>query len=83
MKNTKSDEHTKTQSSFTNIKIHSLLHLLVVVEKREAAYEKWVDCFSWMEIIKTSCVCVCVCVCVCERESEHTQTFTNSSRFLL
>ena len=37
----------KTLSWFTNTKVYPLLlHLLVIVEKRETAYKKWVDHFN-------------------------------------
>ena len=39
MKRRKSDENTKTLSWFVITKVYSLLHLLVVVEKRETEYE--------------------------------------------
>ena len=42
----RSVEHTKTSSWFVNIKLFSLLHILVVVEKRETKYENWIDCVS-------------------------------------
>ena len=39
----RNDKRTKTPSWFANRKVYLLLHLLVVVEKRETSYENWVD----------------------------------------
>ena len=35
----KNDEHAKSPSWFTNSKAYLLLHILVIVEKRETVYE--------------------------------------------
>ena len=35
----RSDEHSKTPSWYINTKVYSLLHILVVVVKRETEYE--------------------------------------------
>ena len=39
------DEHTQTQSWFVNTEVYKLQQFLVVVERRETAYEKWIDLF--------------------------------------
>ena len=40
------DEHTKPLFLCVNTKVYSQLYFLVVVEKRETAYVKWVALFS-------------------------------------